>query len=279
MACFIFALVGSAWLLGEHHVATLGEAYLIVCAASMSLFCAVIFWMLYISLEPFVRRHLPGWLVGWNRLLAGNIRDPLVGRDLLAGYAMAIIFVLLNCLRFPFLSLFGALPIRPSAVLIGQLEAPGSARGIFYLFSGNHAAVAWILWALFISILIGLIISFWVFLLRVLLRRTWAAAIAFLFIGTAINATIGEPSLISIVSIALAVATFLFVLFRFGLLAFIAGAFFYTLLLFFPITTQLSAWYSRIGFAGLALLLAFALYAFHTSLGGQPMFGRASLED
>jgi hypothetical protein len=25
--------------------------------------------------------------------------------------------------------------------------------------------------------------------------------------------------------------------------------------------------------------LAFALYAFHTSLGGQPLFGRASLED
>jgi hypothetical protein len=47
----------------------------------------------------------------------------------------------------------------------------------------------------------------------------------------------------------------------------------------FPITTQLSAWYSWIGLTGLALLLVFALYAFHTSLGGQPMFGRASLED
>jgi hypothetical protein len=28
-----------------------------------------------------------------------------------------------------------------------------------------------------------------------------------------------------------------------------------------------------------ALLLSFALNAFHTSLGGQPLFGRASLED
>jgi hypothetical protein len=27
------------------------------------------------------------------------------------------------------------------------------------------------------------------------------------------------------------------------------------------------------------LLFALAFYAFHTSLGGQPMFGRASLED
>jgi len=54
---------------------------------------------------------------------------------------------------------------------------------------------------------------------------------------------------------------------------------FFLLLLFLPITTQLSAWYSGTGLTGLALLVAFALYAFHTSLGGQPLFGRASLEE
>jgi hypothetical protein len=42
---------------------------------------------------------------------------------------------------------------------------------------------------------------------------------------------------------------------------------------------RLPAWCSGIALAGLALMLALALYAFHTSLGGQPMFGRASLED
>jgi hypothetical protein len=47
----------------------------------------------------------------------------------------------------------------------------------------------------------------------------------------------------------------------------------------FPITTQFSAWYSGAGFTGLALLLGIAAYAFHTSLGGQPLFGRASLEN
>ena len=47
----------------------------------------------------------------------------------------------------------------------------------------------------------------------------------------------------------------------------------------FPTTTKLSAWYSGIGLGGVLALLAFAFYAFHTSLGGQPMFGRASLED
>ena len=42
---------------------------------------------------------------------------------------------------------------------------------------------------------------------------------------------------------------------------------------------RLSARYSWMGLTGLALLLALAPYAFHTSLGGQPLFGRASLED
>jgi len=71
----------------------------------------------------------------------------------------------------------------------------------------------------------------------------------------------------------------LFVLFRFGLLALASYLLFTAIFAGFPITLNLSAWYSGIGLAGLALLLGMAVYAFHTSLGGQPLFGRASLED
>jgi hypothetical protein len=76
--------------------------------------------------------------------------------------------------------------------------------------------------------------------------------------------------------------THLFVILRFGLLALITDQLFFNLLNLFPVTTQLSVWHSGIGLAGLAglaLLPPFALYAFHTSMGGQPIFGRASLED
>ncbi len=68
-------------------------------------------------------------------------------------------------------------------------------------------------------------------------------------------------------------------LLRYGIVVFEASTLFYELLMGFPITTQMSAWYSGIGLTGLALLLALTLYAFHTSLGGQPLFGRASLGD
>ncbi len=38
-------------------------------------------WLMYVSLEPYVRRVWPRTLISWTRLLSGYVRDPLVGRD------------------------------------------------------------------------------------------------------------------------------------------------------------------------------------------------------
>jgi serine/threonine-protein kinase len=46
---------------------------------------AFIGWLYYIALEPEVRRTWPHTLISWSRLLAGRLRDPLVGRDVLVG--------------------------------------------------------------------------------------------------------------------------------------------------------------------------------------------------
>jgi hypothetical protein len=42
---------------------------------------AFVYWILYVALEPGVRRMWPDIFIGGTRLLAGRIRDPLVGRD------------------------------------------------------------------------------------------------------------------------------------------------------------------------------------------------------
>ena len=65
-----------------------------------------------------------------------------------------------------------------------------------------------------------------------------------------------------------------FVLVRLGLLALARVFIGYFLLIMFSIAPQLSAWY-----AGAVLILAFAAYAFHASLGGRPMFQAKPLED
>jgi hypothetical protein len=270
LVCFISVCVGIRWIFGEHHVGTLDEFDLFVRgAASYWFLVAGLSWLLYIALEPFVRRRWPGILVGWSRLLAGSYRDPLVGRDLLAGCAVAVVAVLLNRLRFP-VSLFLGSP-QPSPLGSGPNQMHNFLSGASTLFSS-------VLGAMITSILISLILSFILFLLRILLRNTWAATIVFLLIATCLNALSGAP-LIQIIISSLILGTMWFLLLRFGLLALAAGYLFNQLLNSFPITMKLSAWYSGIGLAGLALLLAFALYAFHSSLGGQPLFGRASLED
>ena len=129
-----------------------------------------------------------------------------------------------------------------------------------------------------VSIFISLLLLFLVFLLRVLLRRDWIALALALVLWTfnTLPPYVFFPNLL--ISALLAGAS-LFVLFRYGLLAITSFWLFGAILVGFPITTNLSAWYSGMGLAGLALLLGLVLYAFHTSLGGQPLFGGASLED
>jgi hypothetical protein len=47
----------------------------------------------------------------------------------------------------------------------------------------------------------------------------------------------------------------------------------------FPVTLNFSVWYAGIGMAPLIAVLALALFAFYTSLGGQKVFQGSLLED
>src|SRR5262249_36833085 len=55
------------------------------------LFISSLVWILYIALEPHVRRRLPHILISWTRVISGQIKDPLVGRDVLIGCAAALV--------------------------------------------------------------------------------------------------------------------------------------------------------------------------------------------
>jgi hypothetical protein len=74
-------------------------------------------------------------------------------------------------------------------------------------------------------------------------------------------------------------ALWLFLLMRFGLLALALAFFVQYMLRSNLITLDASAWYAPYGYATLAMLAVIVLYASRTSPGGQPIFGRSSLED
>ena len=85
IAAVAFVLHLVAWLFSAHHVPDLGEFSLFIENLAWSLMISGMMWIVYIALEPFVRRRWPRRIISWNRLLAGDFRDPLVGRDILLG--------------------------------------------------------------------------------------------------------------------------------------------------------------------------------------------------
>ena len=112
-----------------------------------------------------MRRRWPATLVSWSRLLAGGLRDPLVGRDVLAG------------------CLIGAV-LRSLLQDSGGLSLPGSAilrhnpylvqRGCCLARAPSISNQSFTLSPCFLS---RLRLLFILFLFRVLLRKQWAAAV------------------------------------------------------------------------------------------------------
>ncbi len=78
LGLLIFALQMLVWLFSAHFVPSLGTFGLFVLASSGSVFLAAVFYIVYLAIEPFVRRHWPHAIISWSRLMTGRIRDALV---------------------------------------------------------------------------------------------------------------------------------------------------------------------------------------------------------
>jgi hypothetical protein len=85
LAAYVFAAEVVAVSFGAHYVPNLDELSLFFEFLVWGLGFSALSWVLYITLEPYVRRRWPATLVSWSRLLARGFWDPLVGRDVLVG--------------------------------------------------------------------------------------------------------------------------------------------------------------------------------------------------
>ena len=50
-----------------------------------ALYHSAMVWIQYIAIEPYLRRVRPASLVSWARMVSRRWRDPILGRDVLAG--------------------------------------------------------------------------------------------------------------------------------------------------------------------------------------------------
>jgi len=125
------------------------------------------------------------------------------------------------------------------------------------------------------NILGGLAFFFLLFLLRVVLRKTWLAAVVFVAILTPGVAAGALPSisssehLLTAITLAIFCSTLAFALIRFGLVVTFVGYFVSNAFQTIPYTLDFSTWYASHVFFEILSIIALAAWGFYTSLGGQ----------
>ena len=252
--------------LSTHHVAEVaGEWNNFFNVLQDTLLAGAFVWLTYLALEPYVRRRWPNLLISWSRLLSGRLRDPLVGRDVLAGSLLgaACALSLMAAQAIPwFVSVPGETPLRTRYQTL---------RGTRHLFAN-------LLDAQVVALLIGFLVVTLLFLSHLALRRKGLAIFLTGIVIIAIQAG-GENPWLEIPTAIVYAALVLTALARNGVLGLILCLLLSTILVDGPLTLDASRWYAGHGWFLVAVALAIAAWGFHTSLGGRPLFGGAALDD
>ena len=251
LACLAFVCVLLANLFERHHVPTFAEVAVLFSSLPDAVLMAAVFWVLYMALEPYVRRRLPGALISWSRLLTGQLRDPLVGADLAKGIVLGIAGL---CVVSPLTS-----PLI--AELAPQLKP--SAGGFFSLWS----------WQLVIAVGAGLSYMFLLTLILLLVRRQWLAAPLFVVVLLLVAAPVAGVGFTPLAERRVFLFCLIwFALTRFGVLTAAALLYVHAVATAFPLTTNLSVWYADSALLAISTILALAIYAFHITLAGRPLW-------
>ena len=256
LASVMFLLEMGLWLC-RCHFTTIGDALgLWVIAVSTGLFVSGVTWMLYLAVEPWVRRHWPQTIISWSRLLSGQVRDPLVGRDILFGVILGVVWILVFQIRYIPMMRMGAGPGLVST------EA---------LMGGRYAMGAWLhQWPQ--SIQTTLIFFFVLFGLKVLLRKEWIAAIVFVAIFAVPRALTSTYMAVEMPAQILVYAIAVLIVLRFGLVPLACAIFTINLMANLAFSADFSAWYVTTSILGLLSVVALAGWGFYHSLGGQPLW-------
>jgi hypothetical protein len=256
LGSLVFFLGLALWLCRGHFVTGGALFALFIAAVANSLFFAGFTWVLYVALEPYVRRHWPQTIISWSRLLAGRLRDPLAGRDILFGVLFGLVWTLLYHVLFR---------------LQGALGAPPTLASTDFLLGGRRMLGHGLMHALY-SIRGTLTLFFLLFLLRALLRKQWLAALAFILLFSALKVLGADHPGVEAPVQLLVYSVVVIVVLRFGLVSLAAGLLCADLLLNTPVANSLSTWYAPSTVFVFMSVLALAGWGAYTSLGGQPLW-------
>ncbi|HET9364521.1 MAG TPA: hypothetical protein VFP71_05945, partial [Candidatus Angelobacter sp.] len=256
LAAAVFVAQIAIWLCYCHFVPEFSTVGIFVLAVSTGLFFACMTWILYMALEPFVRKLWPQTIISWTRLMGGRVRDPLVGRDVLFGVVLGLTWVMILETSVTLATTrFGAAPLVPNTD---------------YFVGVRSTLGAWL--SQLPSAIQGTLVFFILLvILRSVLRNRWAAAAGFALIFTALRALGSSHPVLDGVTAMLVYGIAAFSLVRFGLITLAVAVFVANLMLNVPITLDFSRWYATAAISVPVGVLAIGVWAFYTALGGQKL--------
>jgi hypothetical protein len=256
LAAAVVVMQLAMWALGAHHVATVAELDVLANGLANAALLGGVVWLVYVALEPIMRRHWAGMLISWTRLLAGGWNDPLVGRDLVVGASSgALIGLLMGPLRRYIAGWTSPSGLFPAPR--GFIADPSRVRlGLAWLIGSPAYAIWWVL-----ALVMFLVIA------RRIVRYEWLAAIvvALLFTTNYLGAPVPQVTLpMALAANGLLVA----VAIRFGLLAALACRACEYSLEYWVMTPDPSAWYFYVGATVIVGVFALALWGLRTAGSG-----------
>jgi serine/threonine-protein kinase len=242
-------LLAVSW---AHHVPRVFEevSYL-VNVTGWALAWAGFSWIVYMALEPYVRRAWPTMLVSWTRLISGQLRDPLVGRDLLVGTLIGTVMVGLSVIREGVGSGVSAESLTQALVSVRSLRH--FTHGIvFAVTNGIQNALA----GLFLLMLIS----------KATRSRWLAAAVCAILTVPVMAVSFSTHPVWLVLSVAVLFSGFS-TLVGFGLLAGVTAIVTTGLYMAVPLTLDMSAWHA--GYSNSMLLIIFALAVYGASVASR----------
>jgi Protein kinase domain len=262
--CFAMTAQVAAWIISARHYASphienerLGMfiAYAVMNTGTT--------WILYIALEPWVRRYTPSILISWTRVFTGQILDPRVGRDLLIGVGVGMFVALIN-VSFNILPVwFMGVPGQPRATNLQLLLGAPYVIGYMLRLIPNNLGNG-----LFFAVGFGIG--------RALTGRVWGGTLfaAGLLTFFVITEGSSDMPLVRLGFVIAFVVPMVGSLYYGGLLSLVVAFFVNQILNNAPMTLQPSMPHAPAAFAAMLIVFALAAFGFYTSRGGQPLFGR-----
>ncbi len=216
----------------------------------------------YLAIEPYVRRLWPSVLVSWARLVAGRLRDPIIGRDVLVGAVVgaALPFIFVGAQSAERALGFPVGPGQLSSFLLDTvISAPSVLAQVCLAFALGLARAT-----TFYTVLL---------ILRFVLRNNRLAAIAalLLFLFALLDYSSKALWLDAIVSL-LAWGAVVWVALRFGYVALIVIVAVSALAESLAWTLDFSSWVAPQTMFAWGIMAVLLGYGFLTAVGGKSLF-------